>query len=259
MIKPYLNIKTQGVGPNLVLLHGWGGNNAVFDNLIPSLSNYRVHCVDLPGFGDSDELKGDINNWCDALVGALPSDSIWLGWSLGGLVAMKIALLNPNTVKALVTVSSSPCFIAKKNEKWPGILPKVLDQFSSQLIDNLPKTVERFLAIQAMGSETAKDDIRHLKQLLLAKKLPNQTALKQGLNILKTVDLTKEISAISCPWLRIWGRLDGLIPNKIIPLMPQSELYQDVIFPKASHGAFISHRHEFEQQLIVWLETINGI
>lgn len=252
-MRPYLNIRIQGHGPDLVLLHGWGVNNAVFDNLIPSLSNYRVHNVDLPGFGESDEISGDIDNWCSALIAQLPNNAIWLGWSLGGLVATKLALTYPQAIRGLITLCSSPCFEAEQQQNWPGIDPNVLAQFSQQLMADLPKTIERFLGIQAMGTESAKQDIRNLKKLLLAKPLPSHCVLEQGLNMLKQVDLRKDIAAITCPWLRVWGRLDALVPHRIIPKLPQSDLYQDLLLHKASHAPFISHKQQLEDGLLVWL------
>ena len=61
-----------------------------------------------------------------------PDKAIWLGWSLGGLVASQIALTHPERVLALVTVASSPCFSAR--DEWPGIKPDVLAGFQQQLV-----------------------------------------------------------------------------------------------------------------------------
>lgn len=257
MDKPYLNINIQGEGPDLVLLHGWGMNNAVFDELQYSLSNYRIHNVDLPGFGDSQAIKGSIHHWVKAIANAIPSQSIVLGWSLGGLVAMQMAIDYPEKINAIITTNSSPCFLARENEQWPGIPIKVLHQFSEQLIDDLQKTVERFLAIQAMGSESAKQDIKHLKTLVLAKPIPTHDVLEQGLQFLKTIDLRQQLTQITVPWLRCWGRLDGLVPNKVIPLLPQSALWNDIIFDKASHAPFISHKSEFFHSINTWLEKLS--
>lgn len=54
----------------------------------------------------------------EAVLQQAPDKAIWLGWSLGGLVASQIALTHPERVQALVTVASSPCFSAR--DEWPG-------------------------------------------------------------------------------------------------------------------------------------------
>lgn len=251
--QPYVHIDTRGQGPDVVMLHGWGVNSAVFTPLQESLSEYRVHYVDLPGFGLSQPIAGGLSNWIEALVQTLPAKAIWAGWSLGGLVATQAALSHPSHINGLITIASSPCFMAREAEAWPGIPPEVLNQFGEQLEQNLPRTIERFLAIQAMGSETAKEDIKQLRDLVLARPLPHATALTQGLEMLAGIDLRPQIPAIEQPWLRIWGRLDGLVPKRVQPKMPTATQIEDVILTKASHAPFISHRDEFLQVFLPWL------
>ncbi|WP_299571278.1 pimeloyl-ACP methyl ester esterase BioH [uncultured Shewanella sp.] len=257
---PKLDAHIIGEGQDLILLHGWGVNSAVFHPLQTALSEYRVHYVDLPGFGNSKENSGDISAWAAQLSAQLPKNAIWLGWSLGGLVASQIAINHPESVKALITVASSPCFMAQEAKTdseqvtWPGIAPKVLAQFSTQLNVNLAKTVERFLAIQAMGSDSAKDDIVTIKKLVLAKPLPSQSVLDQGLSMLRTVDLRDQLHLIEQPWLRIWGKCDSLVPKKIPTILPQVTNTTDVIHNKASHAPFISHPQAFLDELLPWIK-----
>jgi pimeloyl-[acyl-carrier protein] methyl ester esterase len=255
---PALHIDTVGThGPDLILLHGWGVNNAVFSPLKNALHQYRVHYVDLPGFGLSPNIDGDINQWAQALAQQLPKHAIWIGWSLGGLIASKVAIDYPDSVATLVTIASSPCFMARDESitmpAWPGILPAVLAQFSAQLNRDLPRTVERFLAIQAMGSDNAKADINQIKQLVLSKPLPSRLALSQGLTMLEEVDIRERLSQITQPWLRMWGKLDGLVPRKVIQQMPQAENINDILLNKASHAPFISHQDDFLHHLLPWI------
>ena len=248
-----LHIESTGQGPDLVLLHGWGVNSAVFSPLTTALAEYRVHFVDLPGFGYSQAVDGNIHNWLTAIMEQVPDKAIWTGWSLGGLVAMLAAAHYPERVSALCTIASSPCFMAREN--WPGIPADVLEQFASQLTEDLDKTVERFLAIQAMGSQTAKADIKHLRELVLARPRAQANALAQGLDMLETVDLRSQITEIKQPWLRVWGKLDGLVPRRVIKAMPQLKHSQDLLMAKASHAPFISHTSEFIQGYQQWLTT----
>ncbi|WP_346348109.1 pimeloyl-ACP methyl ester esterase BioH [Shewanella abyssi] len=249
-----LHVSSIGQGPDVVMLHGWGVNSAVFTALPDLLPQYRFHFVDLPGFGESDVIAGDINDWVASIIASVPKSAIWLGWSLGGLVATLAALNYPQHVSALCTIASSPCFMAREEQSWPGIPPNVLAQFGSQLTQDLEKTIERFLAIQAMGSQTAKGDIKQLREWVLAKPQPQFSALEQGLAMLTNVDLRTELTRIEQPWLRIWGKLDGLVPRRVIKLMPDLSNSEDVILPKASHAPFISHTDDFVIALNSWLE-----
>jgi pimeloyl-[acyl-carrier protein] methyl ester esterase len=255
---PALHIDTVGSqGQDIVLLHGWGVNNQVFRPLQHALQQYRVHYVDLPGFGLSPNIDGEITQWAQALAEQLPQQAIWIGWSLGGLIASQVAINHPESVAGLVTIASSPCFMAREAINlvpvWFGIQPDVLAQFSSQLNRDLSRTVERFLAIQAMGSDNPKADIQQIKSLVLSKPLPTQQGLAQGLDMLAQVDLRATIAQIRQPWLRIWGKLDSLVPKKIITALPNSDNIEDVILNKASHAPFISHPDAFLNHLLFWL------
>ena len=251
-----LHWQTEGQGSDLVLIHGWGMNGAVWQQLLPLLTpHYRVHWVDLPGYGHSRELTAHgVEEMAHVLLENSPVSATWLGWSLGGLVATQAAIQAPERVSKLVTVASSPRFAAQST--WRGIKPQVLEDFRHQLSENFKLTVERFMALQAMGSPTARQDIKQLKQAVLSRPEPDPQALAAGLKLLADVDLREQLGRISQPWLRLYGRLDGLVPVKIATeldeLAPQS---QRQVFAAASHAPFISHPEEFAQALHAFIEA----
>ncbi|GGD77116.1 pimeloyl-ACP methyl ester esterase BioH [Lacimicrobium alkaliphilum] len=238
-----------GSGPELVFLHGWGLNSAVWKNFVAGLSHeYRITLIDLPGFGVNNQILPDNYN-LDAIttmIGeVLPSASVLIGWSLGGLVAQKLAIEYPDRVQRLICVATTPKFKAEIN--WPGIKPEVLKAFASQLHSDVNATVNRFLAIQAMGSPRAKADILALKSLLDERPAAAAAALSGGLEILRQADIRSQLPAIQCPTLRIYGKKDSLVPvavtEEVERLQPASV---SMLFPGASHAPFISHANEFE-------------
>ncbi len=231
--------QTKGQGNvHLVLLHGWGLNAEVWRCIDEELSShFTLHLVDLPGFGRSRGFGAlsladmaefgalSLADMAEVVLRQAPDKAICLVWSLGGLVASQIALTHPERVLALVTVASSPCFSAR--DEWPGIKPDVLSGFQQQLSDDFQRTVERFLALQTMGTETARQDARALKKTVLALPMPEVDVLNGGLEILITVDLRQPLQNVSMPFLRLYGYLDGLVPRKVVPildkLLPHSE------------------------------------
>ena len=108
-----------------------------------------------------------------------PKQAIWVGWSLGGLVATHMALHHSEYVAKLVTVASSPKFAAER--PWRGIQPQVLSAFTDQLVDDFQTTIERFMALQAMGSPSARQDVKTLKQAVLSRPSPNPHSFAGGL------------------------------------------------------------------------------
>ncbi|WP_159739401.1 pimeloyl-ACP methyl ester esterase BioH [Vibrio atypicus] len=242
--------QSSGEGEDLVLLHGWGMNGAVWHQAVEELSqNYRVHVVDLPGFGHSHQHHFDtVEHMAELVLEHAPEKATWLGWSLGGLLATHIALHHPERVKKLITVASSPKFSAER--PWRGIQPNVLSEFTDQLVEDFQLTIERFMALQAMGSPSARQDVKTLKKAVLSRPTPNPKSLLSGLNLLAELDYRDALTHISMPTLRLYGRLDGLVPAKVASdvdkLMPSSESY---MFGASSHAPFMTEFSEFCQQV----------
>ncbi|ELH7810999.1 pimeloyl-ACP methyl ester esterase BioH [Vibrio harveyi] len=241
-----LHWQSFGQGPDLVLLHGWGMNGAVWQQTVESLQPYfRVHVVDLPGYGHSAGSHAeDLAKIADLVLQDAPEKAVWLGWSLGGLVATHIALNAPQRVSKLITVASSPKFAAER--PWRGIQPNVLTAFTDQLLEDFSVTIERFMALQAMGSPSARKDVKQLKQAVLSRPQPNPDSLLVGLNILADVDLRDALTSLSMPMLRLYGRLDGLVPIKVASdLSEQLPSTQQFVFNQSSHAPFMTEHEAF--------------
>lgn len=251
-----LHKATYGRGKTIVLLHGWGLNSGVWKPLIEQLSlTCRVITVDLPGFGHSQQHIPEpysIENIAKQVVETVNEPAIYLGWSLGGLVATQIAIDHQNDCLGLVTVASTPCF--KEGDHWPGIKPVYLEAFYHQLSKDIESTLNNFLKIQAMGSPHIRKDLKQLQSLIMSYPLPTREVLASGLDLLRDSDLRARIGAVSSPFLRMYGKLDSLVPKATIDLVnqlsPNSEL---IVFEQASHAPFISHFPQFLETLVNWL------
>lgn len=233
---------TCGTGKrDLVLLHGWGLNAEVWRCIVPRLSTqFRLHLVDLPGYGRSGGDPCSLAEMTQQVLAQAPARSLWLGWSLGGLVATEAALLRPQRISGLITVASSPRFTAQAT--WPGIDGTVLAGFQQQLNADFQRTVERFLALQTLGTDSARQDARCLKSVVLAQPMPSVAVLNGGLSILRDTDLRSRLTALTLPWLRLYGALDGLVPRRVAPLVDAlSPHAHSLILPGAAHAPFISH------------------
>ncbi|MBS0882619.1 pimeloyl-ACP methyl ester esterase BioH [Pantoea sp. JGM49] len=249
---------TTGTGDrDLVLLHGWGLNAEVWQNIVPRLSpHFRLHLVDLPGFGRSQGFGAlTLADMAQQLLPQLPERAVLLGWSLGGLVASQIALMQPERVTALISVASSPCFTAHKD--WPGIKPETLESFQQQLSNDFQRTVERFLALQTMGTENARQDARQLKDVVLSQPMPSVAVLEGGLEILREVDLRAQLPQLAMPLMRLYGSLDGLVPRRIAKQLDEAlPRSPSIVMEKAAHAPFVSHPDTFCQHIIEFIQAV---
>src|SRR5215210_2718927 len=105
---------TAGEGAPLVLLHALCESALDWRWVLPALAQaYRVYAPDLPGFGDSDKPAADYSptffaRFVAAFLDALEVErAAVVGNSLGGLVALRLALSEPARVSTLCLVDSA--------------------------------------------------------------------------------------------------------------------------------------------------------
>ncbi len=260
---PPNNTLNKNVVP-IVLIHGWGLNSGVWQPLLALFnenieSHYQIITIDLPGFGLNstvDISPYSLANICHHIEQVIDQPAIYLGWSLGGLIATEMSLKYPEKVSALITVASSPCFVEQTFDSWPGIKKNVLDSFYGQLAKDTAKTINGFLKIQAMGSPHIRQDLKLISQLVMEHPLPSQKTLTDSLALLSHCDLRQDLLTIKQPFLRLYGHNDSLVPKVVIEqithLSPNSDYH---LFDHASHAPFISQLDEFYQVLLTWLDS----
>jgi len=113
---------TMGEGPDVLLLHGLGGAKSSFFDTAAGLSTeYRVHALDLPGFGSSCKpATGGYNAryFADRVVDVMDTLGIGrahlVGNSMGGRVAIEMGLRHPNRVRGLALLCPAVAFVKRE-------------------------------------------------------------------------------------------------------------------------------------------------
>lgn len=253
-------IESIGQGPDLVLIHGWGLHGGVWQDIAEQLANdFTVHCVDLPGHGNSPLLleQYDLENVATAVASALslkiPNRIHLLGWSFGGMVALQMALNSPEWIDRLILVASNLKF-TKADDWQSGMEHDVLNGFADMLENDYDKTLDRFFNLQLLGNENAKSILRDLKQRLASKREPDIRALRGGLKILSECDLRDDVKALSRPLQLIMGETDKLVPIEAADAIADVIHDADVLkFPKAGHAPFLTHPQQFVDAIRLYL------
>jgi len=236
-----VHIDTNGSGPDLVLIHGWAMHGGIFAPLAERLAaRFRVHVVDLPGHGRSrGEARFDVAACARRLAAATPR-ALWLGWSLGGLVALRAALDAPAAVRGLALIASSPRFVAAPD--WPhGVAAEVFEQFGADLHAQYRQAIERFLALETMGSAQAQADLRELRQRAFERGEPDVGALVDGLRALETADLREALEHLVVPSLWIAGRRDRLVPPAAMAWAAAHAPQGRYLEFNSGHAPFLEH------------------
>lgn len=250
-----LHIEVRGAGRDLVLLHGWGLHGGLFRSLADRLApHFRLHLVDLPGHGRSTMPEGDytLESVAAHIAADVPADAAWLGWSLGGRVAL-MAALNGAAISQLILIGANPAFVQR--EGWPHGMPEAeLQQFAAALRSDYKTTLQRFLAVQSRGSERGREELRALRDELFAHGEPHPAALAGGLEILRSADLRAHLSDIQQPVLVIHGERDTLAPLAAAEFtaaaLPHGRL---LAIAGAGHAPFISHPEQVVAALLEFL------
>jgi pimeloyl-[acyl-carrier protein] methyl ester esterase len=136
--------------------------------------------------------------------------------------------------------------------------PRTLDLFIQALGDDHSKTLERFLALQMLGSEQAQETLRKLKGRLRERPDPHPEALEAGLDLLKSSDLRPSLNELSCPVSWLYGDRDTLAPAAASTLLGDwLERVSIEVIPGAAHTPFLSHPAETYRAVSRFLEQID--
>ncbi|HEY0333360.1 MAG TPA: pimeloyl-ACP methyl ester esterase BioH [Stenotrophomonas sp.] len=245
-----MHIETVGQGPSLVLIHGWALHGGVFAPLVSRLSSrFQLHLVDLPGHGHSrdDDTPLVLPHVVSAIAAATPP-AVWLGWSLGGLFALHAAATLPQ-VRALAMIAATPRFV--RADDWThAVDAEVFAQFGRDLAQDYRGTLERFLALDTLGSEHARAELRTLKQALVERGEPAPRALQEGLQLLQRTDLRRALGSLAKPSLWLAGQRDRLVPAAgMHDAAALSSPAQALTVAGGGHAPFLGHADRVAERL----------
>lgn len=204
----------HGSGPELVLVHGWGLNGEVWSPVIKALSeNFSVTVIDLPGYARSCDMPGcnTLESAAEEIVNIMPP-AIWVGLSLGGMIAMTAAARWPEQVVGLVLVSTTPKFVRSGDWEY-GMEPLVLEGFFKDLQIGYQQTLSRFLSLQIGVQSPSRQLLRDLRQQIFKYPPPNADVLTTGLDWLQHADIRPLLGKIPQPVLVVHGDRDRLVPQ----------------------------------------------
>jgi len=208
-----------GSGRPLLLVHGLGSRGEDWANLIPQLINSgnRVYALDLLGYGDSEQPRDarySISQQAAMVEGFLDSQHLqqvdMAGWSMGGWIAMQVALQQPQRVRRLVLLDSAGLRFQLSFDPalFQPASPMDLVKLEEILIPH-PRPLPGFLAMAMLrrGDHVGWVVRRSVQSMMTGEDL-----------------VDGKLGALTMPVLIGWGDQD-----KLIPLSVGYRLHQEIL------------------------------
>ena len=257
-----------GDGPPLLFLHGSGPGvtgHRNFRGVLPKFSaQFRCLVLEFPGFGVSDDAGGHpmiaAHGAAASFIDALSLDRFDIvGNSMGGSVAINLAIQQPQRVRRLVTIGGigTNLFTPGPSE---GI--RLLQEFTEgptrqRLVDWLRSMVYD----QALVTDELIEERWALATdpptLESARRMYGKAAFDQMMAAVRASDAPMPwamMHKVTAPTLLTWGRDDRVSPldMALIPMrtIPNAELH---VFPNCGHWAMIEAKAAFEAVVLGFL------
>ena len=259
-----------GSGPPLVLLHGAGDNARDWSYVLPLLGrSHRALAPDLPGYSPgtnpgTDYSPARLARFVASFMDAVGLDSAAVaGNSLGGLVALQLALSEPERVVALCVVDSAglgravnPALIA---QRLPGI-----GELAIAVGRRRPGAALRALARAALlfGRPWRVPRSWLVEQYRAARQPGFLEATVASLRAVlgpfgQRQVLVKRLGALRMPTLIVWGTADWVIPithgRRAARRLPRASLIQ---LSRCGHAPPVERPDGFAEALNRFLQAL---
>ena len=227
---PRLGADRSGQGPRLVLVHGFTQTRRSWDGIRADLdADHETVAVDAPGHGDSDLVRVDLADGAAAL-GRTAGRATYIGYSMGGRLALHLAVAAPDLVERLVLVSTT----AGLDDPVDRTARRAADEALADQIEALgvPAFVEWWIG-QPLFASLRRD------RAGVDERLANTAAgLASSLRLAGTgtqVPMWDRLGDLAMPVLLVAGALDAKFvaaAERMAALLPAAEL---AVVPGAGH------------------------
>lgn len=258
------NVEVEGNGPAILLIHGFTGSASTWKTLGDYLPGMTTIAPDLLGHGKSDcspeRDRHSMVRAVDDLVRLIRQLSlgrvIVLGYSMGGRLAMHLALRAPEIVDALVLESTS-AGIESRQERLARAASD--EQLADEIErDDIAAFMARWEALPLFASQTnlpaaARESLRRQRLRQDPRGLANSL---RGMSVGLQESLWKRLPELSMPILIIAGALDRKycdIARTMSEAVPDARLN---VIPDAGHAVHLERPNAFWQTVRTFLTDL---
>jgi len=210
-----------GSGPPLALVHGLGGAASNWRLVAPELATERrVLVPELPGHGGSGPLDSpaSLDPFAEIVLAVLAAEdalpAAWVGHSLGGLVALRAALIRPEAVTGVVLAAAAGITSASRIGKVTVTVMGVTRPgklFAARRRRVAGSRAGRTLAFGWWGVADPAALDPEMAEAFLAGPAEHTDTLTAGRALVRS-DPREDLHRVECPCLCLWGASDNWVP-----------------------------------------------
>lgn len=249
-----VHYEVAGRGRPVILLHGWLGSwDHWADTMIHLESRFRGYALDFWGFGDSGKHRNsfhisDFVALVDQFMERLGIESApIIGHSMGGTVALSLALTKPNRVKQVVIVGSP--IIGDSLAIW---LQMAGQPWLASLLWKFPILLQLFLRLYSPW--VTHKPKKWLKMIVRDVSATTLESFFSSIRSLHHTDLTSRLADISVPTLGIYGMSDVIVDPRQAKLLSQHVAKSHVtLLPGSGHFPMLDEPDVFNQRILDFL------
>ena len=235
---------------DLLIVNGWSANAKFWTDFEQGIDQtVKFTVIDL----DKDL---NLQEYLDLIDQSVTANTLILGWSLGGSLAIQYAASSQRPFLGLVTLQTNPCFVSQDN--WPMGMDKALFESLQALVMNDEVSVlsRQFSHLLVKGSDQHRSDRAYLKMVYQEGSLPSQATLLSGLALLARMDVRECLEKISLPCLHIYGAKDSLVNVQLVEKVKKlNPLHCCEIFKDMGHLPSGAYRSQIQNALNAFINA----
>lgn len=255
-----MNYQIKGKGRNLVLIHGAGDNLNMWYHQVPIFSKrYRVITYDIRGSGktQSPEVEYSISLFAEDAYQLMKAigveEAYFLGYSLGGRIALELEINHPEMAKALILANSSVglTLLSAEALERRRVTLELLDKGDT-------KKVAEMMTVAAFSSGFNSRNPAEFKKYMKVKLQNKPDGLARVMRSLGVPATPIDLSEVKCPVLLIAGANDLYMGTEQSERVHEAIVGSKLVILPTGHAAAVELPDKFNLAVLEFLSGIEG-
>ena len=237
---------------NIIFLHGWLFDRRIWCHLDKFFkNNFNIHMHDLPGYGNNNLLNVSPQKYSDSVFEKAEKDTIIIGYSYGGLLALNSFQNYQKNIKKLILIN---CNLDIEDQENKTLSLVNITALQASLAINKKESLKKFMYECVKNSKYYKTEFSYLIKTFSDNSLPDTSILLENLDDLKTsvsincgFDRQKDILLINT-------EQDHFMSNKETYTINDNLIKEEMI-PGLGHIPFISGNNQIYNLIRIFINN----